>query len=197
MVVLAAPQRCQKESKKAFKAKKKWGGAGFSRSRAGRTANTHLVKVGRRGFVRKHMQALLSQCEREKLLMRRMRRAGGRGGQRQLLNVPFLLSFFCWVAFDASIGGNDWLYPVHIYHLCVWNIRARRRENLHTVEEEQAVVQTTVSFSVKWTFVRLQSSLNTVHQARPPCRLTLLPLNSSDGGQTAHTLTIFNKTTSY
>lgn len=45
-------------------------GTCFSMSREGKTVNTCFVKVGCRGFVRKYVQPLLSQCEREKTLMR-------------------------------------------------------------------------------------------------------------------------------
>lgn len=46
-----------------------------------------LSELDAEDFVRKHTQPLLSQCERQKTMMRRTRRAGWRGGQRRLLNL--------------------------------------------------------------------------------------------------------------
>lgn len=64
-------------------------GTCFSTSRTGWTVNTYLVKVGCRGFVRKYMQPLLSQGEREKTdeedeeswLTRRTEAASERGSE--------------------------------------------------------------------------------------------------------------------
>lgn len=135
-----------------------------------------LVKVGCRGFVRKYISRYWVTVREKRLrlggrgemaddedrgcyLMRLWRNLTWRAGDLWPTLGTALILFLRWHLMTWNSWWKWlWLSAVHIYHLYMWNIRARRREDLHTVEEEQA----TMSFSLKQTFVPLQSSLNTL-----------------------------------
>lgn len=74
-------------------------------------------------------------------LMRLWRNLTWRAGDLWPTLGPALILFLRWYLMTWNSWWKWlWLSAVHIYHLCMWTIRARRREGVHTVEEEPANV---------------------------------------------------------
>lgn len=171
-------------------------GACFGVSRAGRTANTY--PAGCRSFVGKHTRQLLKSLWVSAPEKRPTRRTEAASEQARSDLWPTLGPSFTLLSvgrrWTTSTGGNGPSASVtgtpSGSRSRVWSIRAGR-ENLKKKKKQQWCRYRPIWFVC----VTPQSSTNAVHH-QPRCCCASLPFNSSDGGWSAHSLTIFNKTTS-